>query len=56
MRTIGGYPGYTSCLRPAAALLAPHDISPLLDEQLILELEAWVMLDKAANVLPGSEG
>ena len=36
--------------------VGPHDISPPLDEQLVLELEAWVTLGEAVNVLPGSGG
>ncbi|KAG8081471.1 hypothetical protein GUJ93_ZPchr0007g3347 [Zizania palustris] len=38
--------------RPALVLDAPHDISPSLDEQLVLELKCRVALDETIEVLP----
>jgi hypothetical protein len=32
----------------------PHDISPFLEEQLILELQCWITVKKVADVFPGS--
>jgi len=31
----------------------PHDISPLLEKQLVLELEAWKLLAERVEVFPG---
>ena len=31
----------------------PHHISPSLDEQLVLELEAWIAVDEVVEVFPG---
>ena len=36
----------------ASVLDAPHDISPPLDEQLVLELECGVAGDEAVEVFP----
>jgi hypothetical protein len=38
-----------------AVLPAPHDISPSLDEQLVLELERWVSLLEIFKILPISQ-
>jgi hypothetical protein len=32
-------------------LLAPHNISPSLEKQLVLELEAWIAVDEAGDIL-----
>jgi hypothetical protein len=34
----------------------PHDISPPLDEQLVLKLERWVVLDEVIDVFPVGRG
>jgi hypothetical protein len=31
---------------------APHNISPFLDKQLVLELKFWIMFDKISERLP----
>ena len=33
----------------------PHDISPSLNEQLILELEGWIAVEEAVDVFPGGQ-
>jgi len=38
---------------PACVLLAPHDISPPLDEQLVLELKGRIAVGEAVDILPG---
>ena len=38
--------------RLTLVLEAPHDISPPVDKQLVLELEVGVVVDEAVNVLP----
>ena len=51
MHLLGYRPG--CILSPGTPLvLAPlHHISPPLDEQLVLELEAWIVADEAVDVL-----
>jgi len=39
--------------RSSAVVAPPHDISPPLDEQLVLELEARVAVNEAVGVFPG---
>lgn len=48
--------GLAGCLllpRLPAVMPAPHDISPALEEQLVLELEAWVAILEGIEVFPG---
>ena len=46
--------GATAAAFPAGVVPAPHDISPPLDEQLVLELESRVTLGEAVDVFPRS--
>ena len=35
-----------------SGLVTPHNISPFLDKQLVLELKFWIMFDKVGEGLP----
>jgi hypothetical protein len=37
-------------------LSTPHDISPSLEEQLVLELQCWIAVEEVTDVFPGDRG
>jgi hypothetical protein len=39
-------------LEEQAIVVAQHDISPPLEEQCVHELEGWIPLDEAVDILP----
>jgi hypothetical protein len=56
MRDLRSAPSVILNVGTVQVLSPPHDISPSLEEQLVLELQCWIAVEEVVNVFLGDRG